>query len=37
VLLWILFALDFQTTRSIYFSIAIVHVLAEVPAMVWLR
>ena len=37
VLLWILFLLDFSTTRSIYFSVAIVHVLAEVPFLVWLR
>jgi hypothetical protein len=37
LLLWILFLLDFPTTRAIYFSVAIVHVLAEVPFLVWLR
>jgi hypothetical protein len=37
LLLWILFLLDFSTTRAIYFSVAIVHVLAEVPFLVWLR
>jgi len=36
-LLWILFALDFETTRRVYFSIAIIHVLAEVPLLAWLR
>jgi len=37
LLLWILFLLDFPTTRAIYFSVAIVHVLAEVPFLIWLR
>ena len=37
LLLWVLFLLDFSTTRSIYFSVAIVHVLAEVPFLLWLR
>jgi hypothetical protein len=37
LLLWVLFVLDFPTTRGIYFSVAIVHVLVEVPFLVWLR
>jgi len=37
LLLWILFLLDFSTTRAIYFSVAIVHVLAELPFLVWLQ
>jgi hypothetical protein len=37
LLLWVLFLLDYQTTRSIYFSVAIVHVLVEVPFLIWLR
>jgi hypothetical protein len=37
LLLWILFLLDYQTTRGIYFSVAIVHVLVEVPFLIWLR
>ena len=37
LLLWILFLLDFSTTRAIYFSVAIVHVLVEVPFLAWLR
>jgi hypothetical protein len=31
VLLWIAFLLDYSTARDIYFTVAIVHVLAEVP------
>jgi hypothetical protein len=29
--LWICFGLDYATTRSIYFTVAMLHVLAEVP------
>jgi hypothetical protein len=29
--LWVCFGLDFETTRRVYFSIAMLHVLAEVP------
>ena len=29
--LWIAFAIDYATTRQVYFTVAIVHVLAEVP------
>jgi hypothetical protein len=31
VLLWICFGLDYGTTRSVYFSVALLHVLAEIP------
>jgi hypothetical protein len=31
VLLWVCFSLDYVTTRDAYFTIAILHVLAEVP------
>jgi hypothetical protein len=37
VLLWICFLADYKTTREIYFTLAIVHVMAEVPFLVWLR
>jgi hypothetical protein len=37
VLLWAGFAFDYPTARSLYFSIAIFHVLAEVPMLIWLR
>jgi hypothetical protein len=37
LLLWVLFLVDYQTTRGIYFSVAIVHVLVEVPFLIWLR
>jgi hypothetical protein len=37
LLLWVLFLLDYPATRGIYFSVAIVHVLVEVPFLVWLR
>jgi hypothetical protein len=37
VLLWAAFAIDYSTTRQAYFTLAIVHVLAEVPAMIWFR
>lgn len=30
-LLWIAFAFDYDTTRQVYFTVAIAHVLAEVP------
>lgn len=29
--LWIAFAIDYETTRQVYFTVAIAHVLAEVP------
>jgi hypothetical protein len=31
VVLWFGFSVDYVTTRDIYFSVAIAHVLAEVP------
>jgi hypothetical protein len=37
ILLWICFAIDYRTTRDVYFTLAIVHVMAEVPFLVWLR
>jgi hypothetical protein len=37
VLLWICFMADYKTTREIYFTLAIVHVMAEVPFLAWLR
>ena len=33
-LLWLCFWLDYTTTRQIYFTVALVHVLAEVPFLV---
>ncbi len=32
--LWLAFAIDYTTTRDIYFTLAIVHVLAEVPLLI---
>ena len=32
--LWIAFAVDYETTRQVYFTVAIVHVLAEVPFLI---
>jgi hypothetical protein len=37
VVLWISFLADYKTTREIYFTLAIVHVMAEVPFLAWLR
>jgi hypothetical protein len=37
ILLWFFFFLDYRTTREVYFTLAIVHVMAEVPFLVWLR
>lgn len=37
VLLWICFAIDYRTTREIYFTLAILHVMAEIPFLAWLR
>ena len=37
VLLWLCFLLDYRTTYDVYFSLAIVHVLAELPFLVRLR
>src|SRR5262249_45105668 len=37
LILWIAFTLDYTTTRRIYFAIAVIHVLAEVPFLLWLR
>jgi len=34
VSLWVGFSLDYQATRDLYFTVAIVHVLVEVPALV---
>ena len=31
VVLWVCFLLDYGTTRSIYFTVAMLHVLAEIP------
>ena len=31
LLLWICFSLDYGTTRSVYFTVAMLHVLAEIP------
>jgi hypothetical protein len=30
-ILWVSFGLNYETTRSVYFTIAILHVLAEIP------
>ena len=35
--LWLGFALDYNTARRIYFTVAIFHVLAEAPMLIWLR
>lgn len=32
--LWLLFAIDYETTRQVYFTVAIAHVLAEVPFLI---
>jgi hypothetical protein len=37
LILWIAFTLDYANTRRIYFAIAVIHVLAEVPFLLWLR
>jgi hypothetical protein len=37
LLLWILFAIDYAWTRQVYFTVAVAHVLAEVPFLVLLR
>lgn len=37
VALWILFAIDYETTRQVYFTVAIVHVLSEVPFLIRLH
>lgn len=34
IALWIAFALDYETTRQVYFTVAIAHVLAEVPFLI---
>ena len=31
VVLWACFLADYTTTRNVYFTVALVHVLAEVP------
>lgn len=31
VILWVCFALDYRTTRDVYFTVATLHVLAEIP------
>jgi hypothetical protein len=31
VVLWVCFLLDYATTRSVYFTVAMLHVLAEIP------
>ncbi len=31
VVLWICFSVEYATTREIYFTVAMLHVLAEVP------
>jgi hypothetical protein len=37
ILLWLGFSLDYQATRDLYFTVAIVHVLAEAPFLIRLR
>jgi hypothetical protein len=37
LLLWILFVIDYAWTRQVYFTVAVAHVLAEVPFLVLLR
>jgi hypothetical protein len=37
ILLWVCFFLDYRTTREVYFTLAIVHVMAEIPFLAWLR
>jgi hypothetical protein len=34
VVLWLGFSLDYETTRDVYFTVAIAHVLAEAPFLV---
>ncbi len=34
VILWIAFAIDYELTRQVYFTLAIAHVLAEVPFLI---
>lgn len=34
VTLWIAFAIDYELTRQIYFTLAIAHVLVEVPFLI---
>ena len=29
--LWVCFGIDYGTTRSVYFTVAMLHVLAEIP------
>jgi hypothetical protein len=31
VVLWVCFGIDYETTRRVYFTVAVLHVLAEVP------
>jgi hypothetical protein len=31
LVLWVCFGLDYGTTRHVYFTVALLHVLAEVP------
>ena len=31
VVLWVCFGIDYETTRRVYFTVAMLHVLAEVP------
>lgn len=37
ILLWACFFVDYRTTRDMYFTLAIVHVMTEIPFLVWLR
>ena len=37
IVLWVCFMVDYRTTYDIYFMLAIVHVVAEVPFLVRLR
>lgn len=37
LLLWICFSLDYATTRRVYFTIAVIHVMAEVPFLIRMR
>jgi hypothetical protein len=36
-LLWVCFFVDYRATRDIYFTVAVVHVMAEAPFLAWLR
>jgi hypothetical protein len=35
--LWAGMAIDYDRARAVYFTVAIFHVLAEAPMVIWLR